>query len=245
MKSLVKAELFLLSKSSGFKILLFCSFITGGLACATGIFGITNERTIGIDGIIAYQEAAFLIFGSIFTAIFICNGFKRRTYGLSLLSGNTRLQIFFAKFIVSFVAMFLLSIIMGTVPFIVALVNGTINSCRNGVSYVLMRLIYAWTGFMAQYSVDIFLAVAVKNGTLTNIIGISFKYVLLVIIANMSFYEEPAIEPYVRYTYLYQVEMFWLREDGFSSGIYLAVTILTFIVSLCLSAWIFVKRELK
>ncbi|MCX4328068.1 MAG: hypothetical protein OSJ45_12340 [Lachnospiraceae bacterium] len=254
MKNLIKAELFLLFKSLCFKILLFFSFFMGGLICITDIMditiiisGVTNERTVGIDEIIAYQQMTFfnMVFGGILASVFICSGFKRRTYGISLLSGNTRLKIFLAKFIVLSAGMFLLSIAMAAVPFVVVLVNGTINSSGNGAGYVLMRLIYALTGFMAQCSVIIFIAVTVKSGALTNIISISFTYILLVIKANMRFYKEPAIEPYVKYIYLYQAEMFRLCEDGFSDVIYLVVMVLTSIISLFLSAMVFNKSELK
>lgn len=114
-----------------------------------------------------------------------------------------------------------------------------------GVSYILMRLIYALTGFMVQCTIVIFIDVAVKSGTMANIIGISFTYASLILNANPVFYTGPVIGHYVRYTYLYQLEMFTLCEYGFSGGVYMVVTILTFVVLLILSAWIFSKSELK
>lgn len=246
MKNLIKAELFLFSKSLVFKILLFFSFITGVFSYVTGIFGVTNARTIGIDEVIAYQVMPFfnMVFGGTFASAFICGGFKRQTYGLSLSSGNTRLHIFFAKFIVLSLGMFLLSMPAAAVPFAVVLFNGTINP-GGGINYILMRLIYALIGFMVQCTIVIFIDVIVKKGTMANIIGISFTYASLILNANPDFYVGPVIGPYVRYTYLYQVEMFMLCDNSFSDALYLAVTVLTFIVLLSLSAWIFVKSELK
>ncbi len=61
----------------------------------------------------------------------------------------------------------------------------------------------------------------------------------------MRFYEAPAIEPYIKYVYLYQAELFRLKEQGFSNGTYLAVTIFTLIAAIVFSALLFEKRELK
>lgn len=248
MYNLIKAEIFILFKSYSFKILAFCSFITGCLAVEFNFLNVVNENITGVYFVIACQEVTFfnMVFGCLFAASFICSGFKRMTYGNSLLSGNSRLNVFFAKFIVSLAGMFILSVMAAIVPFIKVLIDGTaINPGNEGINYILLDLFYALAGLLAQFSVIIFLAVALKSGTVATAAGIGFTYILLVIKANMRFYEKPAIEPYVKYIYLYQVEMYRLREDGFLAGPYLAVIIGTFIVTLILSAWIFVKRELK
>ncbi|MCI9079530.1 MAG: hypothetical protein HFH68_11525 [Lachnospiraceae bacterium] len=250
MVNLINAEFFILSKSVGFKVLMFVSLLFGGMAVTLDFFriGLFNSNAIGFDEIIACQQMTLynMIFGCIFAAIFICSGFKRMTYGISLLSGNSRIKIFFAKFIVSLTGMFLLSLMFITVPVIIAIFNGTIiKSDGNGAGYILSRLLFALIGFMAQAAVIILLAVSTKNGTATVATGIVFTYLLLIIKANLRFYENPAIEPYLKYIYLYQAELFRLKEQGFSDVMYMAVIILTLIASIIFSALLFEKAELK
>ena len=104
---------------------MFISLVLGGLAVTINFFriGLFNSDTIGFDEIIACQQITLynMIFGCSFAAIFICSGFKRMIYGISLLSGNSRLKIFFAKFIVSLTGMFLISIMFITIPIIMAI----------------------------------------------------------------------------------------------------------------------------
>lgn len=250
MGNLIKAEFFILSKSLGFKILMFISLVSGGLGVAFNFFraGLFNSEVIGFDEIIACQQMTFynMIFGSAFAALFICSGFRKMTYGLSLLSGNTRLNVFFAKFIVSLTGMFLISIMFIVIPVIISIAGGNITkSAGNGAGYILIRLLFALAGFMAQATVIIFLAVSLKSGAATIVTGISFTYLLLIIKANLRFYEEAPIEPYVKYIYLYQAELYRLQEEGFSASIYLAVMISTFIAAIVFSALVFEKRELK
>ncbi len=250
MGNLIKAEIFILSKSVGFKILMFISLVSGGLAVTLNFFrvGLFNSNAIGFDEIIACQQMTFynMIFGCIFAAIFICSGFKKMTYGISLLSGNSRLKIFFAKFIVSLTGMFLLSLMFITVPVIMAIFNGTITkSAGNGAGYILSRLLFALIGFMTQAAVIIFLAISTKNGTATFATGIIFTYLLLIVKANLRFYENPVIEPYLKYIYLYQAELFRLKEQGFSDVMYMAVITFTLIASIVFSALLFEKAELK
>lgn len=249
MGNLLKAEFFILGKSLGFRILMFISLVSGGLAVTINFFriGLFNSVVIGFDEIIACQQITLynMIFGCAFAAVFICSGFKKMTYGISLLSGNSRLKIFFAKFIVSLTGMFLISVMFITVPVIMAIANGTITKSADGMGYVLLRLLFALAGFAAQAAVIIFLAVSLKNGIATVVTGVGFTYLILIIKANMRFYEAPAIEPYIKYVYLYQAELFRLKEQGFSNGTYLAVTIFTLIAAIVFSALLFEKRELK
>lgn len=249
MGNLLKAEFFILGKSLGFRILMFISLVSGGLAVTINFFriGLFNSVVIGFDEIIACQQITLynMIFGCAFAAVFICSGFKRMTYGISLLSGNSRLKIFLAKFIVSLTGMFLISVMFITVPVIMAIANGTITKSADGMGYVLLRLLFALAGFAAQAAVIIFLAVSLKNGIATVVTGVGFTYLILIIKANMRFYEAPAIEPYIKYVYLYQAELFRLKEQGFSNGTYLAVTIFTLIAAIVFSALLFEKRELK
>lgn len=247
MANLIKAEIFILFKSYNFKILAFFSIITGWLAVTFNFLGVANENTTGFYFVIACQEATFynMVFGCLFVASFICGGFKRMTYSNSLLSGNSRLEIFFAKFIVSLSGMFILSVMTAIVPMVAVLANGTGINNGIGIKFILLNGFYALAGLIVQFSVIIFLAFALKNGTVTTATGIIFSYVLLVVKANLRFYEKPAIEPYIKYIYMYQVEMYRRREDSFSSMPYIAVTTGTFIITLILSAWIFGKRELK
>lgn len=249
MGNLLKAEFFILGKSLGFRILMFISLVFGGLAVTINFFriGLFNSVVIGFDEIIACQQITLynMIFGCAFAAVFICSGFKKMTYGISLLSGNSRLKIFFAKFIVSLTGMFLISVMFITVPVIMAIANGTITKSADGMGYVLLRLLFALAGFAAQAAVIIFLAVSLKNGIATVVTGVGFTYLILIIKANMRFYEAPAIEPYIKYVYLYQAELFRLKEQGFSNGTYLAVTIFTLIAAIVFSALLFEKRELK
>lgn len=249
MGNLLKAEFFILGKSLGFRILMFISLVSGGLAVTINFFriGLFNSVVIGFDEIIACQQITLynMIFGCAFAAVFICSGFKRMTYGISLLSGNSRLKIFLAKFIVSLTGMFLISVMFITVPVIMTIANGTITKSADGMGYVLLRLLFALAGFAAQAAVIIFLAVSLKNGIATVVTGVGFTYLILIIKANMRFYEAPAIEPYIKYVYLYQAELFRLKEQGFSNGTYLAVTIFTLIAAIVFSALLFEKRELK
>lgn len=250
MGNLIKAEFFILGKSLGFRILMFISLVLGGLAVTINFFriGLFNSDTIGFDEIIACQQITLynMIFGCSFAAIFICSGFKRMIYGISLLSGNSHLKIFFAKFIVSLTGMFLISIMFITIPIIMAIANGTITkSAGDGTGYILLRLLFASAGFAAQAAVIIFLAISLKNGVATVVTGVGFTYLILIIKANMRFYEEPAIESYIKYVYLYQAELFRLKEQGFSNRTYMAVTIFTLITAIVFSALLFGKRELK
>lgn len=248
--NLIKAEFFILRKSAGFKILMFSSLVSGGLAITINFLriGLTSSKSIGFDEIIACQEMTFynMIFGCAFVSVFICSGFKNRSYGLSLLSGSSRLKIFFAKFIVSSIGMFLISVMFITIPVITATINGTITKTdRDGAGYILLDLVYAIIGFMAQATVIIFLAFVLKNGIATSVTGIGLTYILLIIKANMRFYEEPAIEHYIKYIYLYQAELFRLKEVGFSDFVYLTVTIFTLIIAMTFSAIVFERRDLK
>ena len=244
---MIKAEWFKLAKSSGFRLLLSCSAGTGLLMTAIVLAG--TKKPFGYEALDNYLATVLIhsIFIFVFAAVFISNEFANHTFGISLLCGASRFKVFLAKFMVFFAGTFLLILIpvaVFTIP--ISIANGfSMESWSENGFYILSKLFYAVTGYAALGSVALLIAVAAKHKTATIAIGILGTYLIMVAevnITNTSLY---------KYIYICQIETLYqprglqLGVDTFSAGMYLAVTVTTFILSAVTAALLFETSELK
>lgn len=177
MGNLVRAECFKLLKPLLYKILLFCSVVTGCLFSIMSIMA--GSGNTGYLQILDSMGSIFFnaMFGGGLAAVFICSEFEERTFGISLSCGVSRRNIFIAKVIVFLIGMFSLLIV-----WTVAMV--TVNSFVNGfgkVSYidVILQISYGLAGYAAQGAVIILVAVIIKKMALTVFICMGFTYYFL------------------------------------------------------------------
>ena len=249
MGNLVRAECFKLLKPLLYKILLFCSVVTGCLFSIMSIMA--GSGNTGYLQILDSMGSIFFnaMFGGGLAAVFICSEFEERTFGISLSCGVSRRNIFIAKVIVFLIGMFSLLIV-----WTVAMV--TVNSFVNGfgkVSYidVILQISYGLAGYAAQGAVIILVAVIIKKMALTVFICMGFTYIFSIMKENPQFYGNSGIPFFIKYIYLYQIELFKVHEggmfyeDGFNGSVYLIIMFITFILALIAALFIFEKTEFK
>jgi len=241
MGNLIKAECFKLVKSSGFKILLFCSLGLGIIfSCITIVSG---SKVSGYDTFNSFIGMILLhsFFGYVFSAVFICNEYKNSTFAINLLSGFSRKKIFACKIIIYFLGILLLCLISTiAATIIMSFANGySVEPGKGSYKDVLMKLLYAVSGYMALGAVIILITVITKKAVATIASGISLTYILLFLRTN---FKEIF---FVKYTYSYQIELLRFQGGYFSGKKYILVMFITFILALIAALFIFEKTELK
>ena len=199
MGNLVKAECFKLLKPLWYKILLFCSVVTGCLFSIMSIMA--GSGNTGYLQILDSMGSIFFnaMFGGGLAAVFICSEFEERTFGISLSCGVSRRNIFIAKVIVFLIGMFSLLIV-----WTVAMV--TVNSFVNGfgkVSYtdVILQISYGLAGYAAQGAVIILVAVIIKKMAVTVFICMGFTYIFSIMKENPQFYGNSGIPFFIKYIF--------------------------------------------
>lgn len=233
MKNLIKAEWFKLSKSSGFKVLCLYNATSSTLTAAF-CFIAGSEAT----GFVAVRMSHGYVLhhsmtGCLFAAIFLCGEFADRTYGLSLLSGYPRKKIFLSKtliFLSGFIGLFL--IYTGGIGVVMSIGNGFGGPDHLNVLFMLCCGI---VGYAAMGMIIILIAVITKRAFVTVGVGMALTYAL----GQMENLTRENPLPFLKYTYLYQIRRFHFWGEEFSFWMFLAVEIVTFILALWASAFIF------
>ena len=244
MRCLVNAEWFKLKKSLGFKILLLGNAAVTFLMAILYIFVLDSTLT-GYQ--IMKSSLALALYhayiGYLFAAIFCCSEFSNRTFAMSLLCGYSRKQIFLSKAVVFFlgaVILFLEAVGLETIFFSAGNGFGAEWNLKNEIT-ILRLLGLGLIGCLAMAAVMIFVAAAAIKSIITVGAGIGCTDVLLW--TETTFYDNPL--PFVKYLYTYQIRQLNFGGEQFSTGLFLAVVIVTFIVALTSAAFIFEKSELK
>lgn len=237
MRDLIKAEWFKLSKSFGFQVL--CFYNAAGSMLSAVFFLITGAEATGFAAFRMSHEYVLhhSMIGCLFAAMFLCGEFANRTYGLSLLSGYSRKEIFLSKaliFLFGFLGLFL--IYTGGIAIVMSLGNGF-----GGPDYpnVLFMLCCGIVGYAAMGMIIILIAVMAKRAFVTVGAGMGLTYVL----GQMENLTRENPLPFLKYTYLYQIRRFHFWGEGFSFWMFLAVEIFTFVLALRVSVFIFDHSE--
>lgn len=240
MKNLIKAEWFKLSKSVGYKILLLCnalSILTSALLLVAGSTSPGYEMlVISLTSILHHS-----VIGYLFAAVFICNEFSNRTFGMSLLCGSSRKKVFLSKifaYLIGMTILFLMYVCATTLVMTVA------NGFGIGVKYIkeiVLLLLCGILGNLAISSVIILVATVAKKTIATIGVGIGLTYASLWI--ETTFRAKPL--PFVKLLYTYQIGQLQSWGDTFSIGMFFCVTAVTIIGALFLALTAFDKMELK
>jgi len=132
LRNLMKAELFKLKKSSGFKALCICnmaSILSSVLLLIAGAEGTGyNALIVSLTYILHHA-----VIGYLFAAVFLCGEFSNRTLGMSLLCGYSRRKVFLSKILVFLFGLLLLFLIYTGITSIVMSIGVGI-----GVTYALL-----------------------------------------------------------------------------------------------------------
>jgi len=244
MEKLIKAEFLKLSKLRGYKILLLCS-VAIGVVVGIVMLSMPSEMMEEIGSLNGYRvylssltdTQLFMTSSIIFAAIFVCNEFTNRTFGMSLFSGCPRFGILLSKAIV---------FLIGLLPIIFTepLLAGIIVSISKGfgtldasmwVELVQTTMLFILGG--ASIGGFCFtLAVLVKNigGTIGAGLGLMVGMQLIGMF--------PGTANLVKLTFLYQMGTVSQPE---SIGLFIAVTAITLLGTLGISTFAFQKSELK
>lgn len=245
MKNLIRAEFFKLSKSFGYKMMLVLSAGVGLFFC---YFAVNNSSRISGYQMLPIMDSFVMfhtIFASVFTAVFLCGEFDRRTMGLGLFCGLPRRSVFISKLIVYFTGLLcLLSTVVMVPVVIMSIRNGFgIELTADGCMEVLAQMVFFWLVSSAIGGFFIFLALATKNTVATMGAGLGIAFYMLVWTSNYlnSGWEQYAL---AKYSFVYQ--MFVLADwEHLNKGLFLAVSLVTPISTLIASTMIFEKMDLK
>lgn len=239
MGRLIKAEFLKLSKSMGYKVLLLCSVgmgvLVGGMFMLVDLGMEMNGRLMFLQIISETQTQAVL--ASIFAAVFVCNEFSNRTFGIGVMSGCSRLNLLLSKavvYIVGLLPIVLIYPIVGTVITVIDKGFGEMNSeiwGQLGLTTFLFVM-----GIIAMGSFCFMLAILVKNigGTIGAGIGL-----LLVLILTGQF---APLSPVMKFAFTYQLAQITQPD---SLALFYAVISATIVLTLIISRIIFEKYELK
>jgi len=240
MGKLIKAEFLKLSKSLGFKILILCSLGAGVLV---GILLLTYEMPAEVSGYNVYLQSLVDtqlhgILTSVFVAVFLCNEFVNRTFGMSLFSGCPRRSVLFSKIIVFLVG--LLPVLFAeslSVTVITTIIRGFgVDLNVETWKYLIRTTLLYILGNAAMGGFCVILAILIKN--IGGTIGAGIGFIL--VIAVLNGYEK--FEPVMKFTFLYQLNQV---VDLKSYGLFIMVSVVTLVVTLITSLIIFEKSELK
>ncbi|MGL6198958.1 MAG: ABC transporter permease [Lachnospiraceae bacterium] len=238
MGRLIKAEFLKLSKSLGYKILLLCTF---GYSVMIGLFAMDVE-TGRPDGVTAYlsvlsDAGMYMSLAAIFAAIFVCNEFSNRTFGMSLFSGCPRWRVLLSKVIVFLIGFMPVVFLEPLMSGIVVSINKGFGDLDTGIWIDLLQATFLFIlGSVAIGGFSFMLAVIIKNivGTIGAGLGLVLGMQMLGII--------PQTTALAKLTLMYQVGLLPQPE---STGMFIAVTAVTLAVTLAASTFIFEKADLK
>lgn len=245
MKNLIKADFFKMSKSFGYWVMMACSV---GLGLLFALLGITGQNQFSGYQMLSLQVSYVMfhaIITSAFTAVFLGSEFSDRTIGMSLFCSLPRRSVFLSKLVVYFVGLLCLLSAIVVVPTVVTtIVNGfglelTVENCIG----VLAHVLFFWLICAALGGYFVFLMLATRNQVATIGIGLGISFVLLVLTTN---YVNAGWEAYSlsKYSFIYQ--MFVLYDwEHLQKGLFLGVSLVTLLVTLIASVWMFEKAELK
>ena len=102
MRNLVKAELYKLIKSSGYRVMMALSVGVGGFFV---YFWVANSNRASGYQMLPVMDSFVMfhtIFTGAFTAVFLCSEFSGRTMGMGFFCGRTRRSVFLSKLVVYF-----------------------------------------------------------------------------------------------------------------------------------------------
>lgn len=238
MGKLIKAEFLKLSKSLGYKILLLCTF---GYSVMMGLFAMDTEvgRPDGVTAYLSMLSDAGMYMGmaAIFAALFVCNEYSNRTFGMSLFSGCTRWRVLLSKAIVYLVGLMPVVFLEPLMSGIMVSINKGAGSLDGGVWIDLLQATFLFIlGAVAIGGLSFMLGVIIKNivGTIGAGLGLVIGMQMLGII--------PQTTALAKLTLMYQVGLLPQPE---STGMFIAVTVVTLAMTLAASTFIFEKVELK
>lgn len=245
MKNLIKAEIYKLSKSLGYKLMMVSSAGVGLFFC---YFWISNSNQASGYQMLPIMDSFVMfhtIFASVFTAVFLCGEFDRRTIGLGLFCGLPRRSVFISKLIVYFTGLLcLLSTVVAVPVVIMSIRNGFgIELTADGCMEVLEQVVFFWLVSSALGGFFVFLALATKNVVATMGAGLGIAFYMLVWTSN---YLNSGWEKYapVKYSFVYQ--MFVLADwEHMQKGLFLGVCLITIISTLIVSTLLFERSALK
>ncbi len=244
MKCLIKAELFKLKKSLGFKLLLLANVVITLLMAVLYVSVLDSELT-GYH--ILKSSLAMVLYhayiGYLFAAVFCSSEFSNRTFAMSLLCGSSRTRVFLAKaagFCLGMTALFVEAAGLETVFFSVS--NGFgMALCPETILTVLRLSILGLAGCLTMGAVMLFVTVIFKKAMITFGVGIGCIYAFLHL--ETMFRDHPL--PYMKYVYTYQIRQISFGGDTFSPGLFCVVLAITFTAALAAAVFIFEKSELK
>jgi len=238
MGRLIKAEFLKLSKSLGYKILLLCTF---GFSVMMGLFAMDVE-TGRADGLTAYLLALsdagmYMGLTAVFAAIFVCSEFSNRTFGMSLFSGCARWRVLLSKVIVFLIGLMPVVFLEPLMAGFLVSINKGVGSFNAGIWTCLFQATCLFIlGNVAIGGFSFMLAVIIKN--IVGTIGAGIGFILVMQMLGGI----PQTTALAKLTLMYQVGLLPQPE---STGLFIAVTAITLLVTLVTSALIFEKTELK
>lgn len=240
MSNLIKAELFKLSKSNGYKILIFCAFVLGMIYGITPYISGSDVTGFYLLSIMPGFVLFHSMLASMFTAVFICSEFTNRTYGMSFFCGVKRRSAFISKLVVFFTGLFpllLTDVIISTV--VISLKNGfgkefSIQTCKEIFELLFLYLITS----LAMGGFFVLIASAIKNAVATISTAMGMTYVLMYLTTN---YKDSRI---MKYIYVYQFNQF-LEWESAPDKLYIWTSVVSFVLTIFLSVYFFEKRDLR
>ena len=245
MKNLISAEFYKLSRSLGYKLMLAASAGVGLFFC---YFWISNSNQASGYQMLPVMDSFVMfhtIFASVFTAVFFCGEFDRRTIELGLFCGLPRRSVFISKLIVYFTGLLcLLSTVVAVPVVIMSIRNGFgIELTADGCMEVLEQVVFFWLVSSALGGFFVFLALATKNTVAAMGTGLGIAYILLVMTSN---YVNAGREQWALAEYSFVYQMFVLDDwEHLNKGLFLGVSLVTLISTLIASTIIFERMELK
>ena len=210
MKNLIKAEWFKLSKSTGYKMLLLCnavSVLTSVLLLVAGTTSPGYEMlVISLTSILHHS-----VIGYLFAAVFICNEFSNRTFGMSLLCRSSRKKVYLSKIVVYLTGMTVLFLTYVCATTLVMTVANGFGISIKHVKELVLLFLCGILGNIAMSSVIILVATVAKKTIATIGIGIGLTYASLWI--ETTFRAKPL--PFVKLLYTYQIGQLQYGEIRF------------------------------
>ncbi len=245
MRNLVKAELYKLIKSSGYRVMMALSVGVGGFFV---YFWVANSNRASGYQMLPVMDSFVMfhtIFTGAFTAVFLCSEFSGRTMGMGFFCGRTRRSVFLSKLVVYFIGLLcLLSAVVAVPVLIMTILNGFgLELTIEGWLAFLAQIVFFWLVCAAIGGFFVLLATATRNAVATIGVGLGISQCMLMLAAN---YANSGVEMYypVKYSVIYQ--MFVLADwENLQKGLFVGVSLTTLAVTLTAAVVIFERMELK
>ncbi len=245
MKNLIKAELFKLIKSFGYRMMMALSV---GVGLFFVYFWVANSNQAYGYQMLPIMDSFVMfhtIFTGVFTAVFLCGELSGRTMGMGLFCGRTRCSVFLSKLVVYFIGLLCLLSAVVAVPMVgMTILNG----------FGLELTIEGWLAFLAQIiffelicaalgGFFVLLAMITRSAVATIGVGFGIAQCLLILATR---YVNSGVENFypVKYSVIYQ--MFVLADwENLQKGLFVGVSLATLAVTVTVAAVIFDRMELK